>query len=137
MISLALVFPLVAGLSASQQKPGRQRNRPPAINSFTSSLMRIEVCPFYPASHKPEVELVVNAIDPDGDGLHYKYTTTDGTISGEGSLVIWNLRNVKRGPHEARVTVTDGRRGRVDAALTVFTVDAEICDRPPPPCPVI
>ena len=83
------------------------------------------------------MDLFVKATDPDGDVLHYEYSTTDGTISGKGNLVVWNLRDVKRGAHEVRVRVTDGRGGKAEAALTVITVDASSCDRPPPPCPVI
>ena len=130
--------PLVAGLSASEQKPRRQRNRPPAIDSFTSSLTRIAICPWEtPALPKPEVELVVNATDPDADGLRYEYSTTEGTISGTGGLVLWDLRDVKPGPHEVRVTVSDGRGGKADGSLTVTTMYAGACDPPPPPCPVI
>ena len=137
-ISLALVFPLVAVLSASEQKPRRSRNRPPSIDSFTSSLTTIPVCPFFVSQlyDKPEVNLVVNATDPDGDVLQYEYSTTEGTISGKGKSVIWDLNNVLRGPHEVRVTVTDGKGGKVEAALTVTTVDAG-CDPPPPPCPIV
>jgi Big-like domain-containing protein len=140
VITFALVLPFFAVIPASEQKPRRQRNRPPSINSFTSSLTRIQICPFLPASAvigKPEVNLVVNATDPDGDSLHYQYLTTDGTIAGKGNSVIWDLRDLPRGPHEVRVTVSDGKGGKVDAAITVTTVDADICDRPPPPCPVI
>jgi Big-like domain-containing protein len=137
LISLALVLPVVAGLSASEQKPRQHRNRPPAINSFTSSAGRIPICEFSPDSNRPEVDLFVNATDPDDDALHYDYSTTDGIISGEGNLVVWALRDVKRGPHEVRVTVTDGRGGKADAALTVITVDHPACDKPPPPCPEI
>ena len=100
----------------------------------------VQICPFLPASAvtgNPEVNLVVNATDPDSDPLHYEYSTTEGTISGKGNSVLWDLRNLPRGPHEVRVTVTDGKGGKVDAALTVTTADASICDPPPPPCPVI
>ena len=127
-MSLALVCPLVAGLSASEQKPRRQRNRPPAIDSFTSSLTRIEIFPWgqTAALPKPEVELVVNATDPDADGLRYEYSTTEGTISGTGSLVLWDLRDVKRGPHEVRVTVTDGRGGFEPACVTTGSCTTKI-----------
>ena len=139
LISLALVFPLIAVLSASEQKPRRQRNRPPSIASFTSSSTTLRICPFFLSlsSDKPEVNLVVNATDPDGDELQYAYSVRDGTISGRGKSVIWDLKNVLRGPHEVRVRVTDGRGGKVEAALTVTTVDSGICDPPPPPCPVV
>lgn len=79
----------------------------------------------------------MNAVDPDGDVLNYEYSTTEGTISGKSRLVVWDLDNVKRGPHEVRVIVTDGRGGKVEAALRVITVDSSTCDPPPPPCPEI
>jgi thiol-disulfide isomerase/thioredoxin len=83
------------------------------------------------------VALIVNATDPDGDSLHYEYSITEGTISDKGKSVIWDLRRVPYGPHEVRVTVTDGRGGKVEASLTVTTVEPGACDPPPPPCPVI
>jgi hypothetical protein len=139
VISFALVLP-VAG-AASQQKARQQPNRPPSIKSFSSSLTRIQICPFFPnggvGSHKPEVQLLVNASDPDGDSLNYRYSIREGTISGEGTLVLWDLKGLPRGPHEVRVTVTDAKGGEANAVLIVTTLDASICDPPPPPCPVI
>ncbi len=79
----------------------------------------------------------MNAIDPDSDELHYEYSATDGTISGKGQLVVWDLRDVRRGPHEVRVTITDGKGGKVEAALTVTTIDSPTCDPPRSPCPEI
>ena len=138
IILLALVIPLVAGLAASEQKPRRERNRSPSIESFTSSKATISACEFHPDFFdKPVVDLLVNATDPDGDELQFQYSTTEGTISGKGKSVIWDLKNVPRGAHEVRVTVTDGKGGKVEAALIVTTVDSGTCDPPPPPCPVI
>jgi len=100
----------------------------------------IQVCPFVPnsaVSGKPDVDLIVTATDPDGDVLHYEYSTSDGKISGQGKLVVSDLNKVLRGKHAVRVTVTDGKGGKAEAALTVTTVDSGTCDPPPPPCPVI
>ena len=140
ILSFALVFPAVGIFPDFGQKARRQPNRPPSIHSFTSSLTTIQICPFLPSStvsDKPEVRLVVTATDPDGDSLHYEYLTTEGTISGEGRSVLWDLHGLQRGPHEVRVRVTDGKGGRVDGTLTVTTTDAAICDPPPPSCPEI
>jgi len=140
VISFSLVFPVVGILPGLEQKARRQPNRPPSIDSFTSSLTTIRICPFLPSaavSDKPEVTLVVTANDPDGDSLHYEYLTTEGTISGEGRSVLWDLNGLKRGPHEVRVRVTDGKGGKVVGTLTVTTTDAPGCDPPPPPCPKI
>ena len=47
------------------------------------------------------------------------------------------MKGATRGPHEVRVTVTDGKGGKAEASLTVTIVDSGSCDPPPPPCPVI
>jgi hypothetical protein len=79
----------------------------------------------------------VNATDPDGDALQYEYSQTEGSISGKGKSVIWNLNNVLRGPHEVRVTVTDEKGGKIEAALTVTIADSGSCDPSPRSCPVV
>lgn len=140
MILFALAFPLVGVFPNSEQKQRRRSNRPPSIRSFTSSLTTIQICPFASSVGvfaEPEVTLVVTATDPDGDSLHYEYFVTEGTISGEGKSVLWDLHDLPRGPHDVRVTVTDGKGGKVEDALTVTTIDSPTCDPPPPPCPVI
>lgn len=138
MIWFALVFPLVGVFPTSEQRARRKRNRPPSIQSFTSSLTMIRICPFLPTSavsDKPEVTLVVTATDPDRDSLDYEYLIEEGTISGKGRSVLWHLHGLPRGPHKVRVKVTDGKGGKADATLTVTTTDASECDPPPPPCP--
>ena len=140
VVSFASVCLVITLLPASQQKARQKTNRPPSIESFTSSARTIPICPFVTivSVHvKPEVQLVVEASDPDADSLNYEYSVREGTVSGKGSSVLWDLRDLPRGPHEVRVTVTDGKGGKAEAALTVTTVDADICDPPPPPCPVI
>ena len=121
--------------SGSEQKLQKLRNRSPSIESFTSSSRTVDICPF--SGRKPEVELFVQATDVDADPLNYEYSVNEGTISGRGNLVVWNLDGLPRGPHKVRVTVSDEKGGKVDATLTVTTVDAGICDPPRPPCPVI
>lgn len=128
---------LFVALPTAEQKTRRQPNRPPVIHSFFSSQNVIQICPFFPGFGKPEVTLEVVAKDPDGDSLNYEYSNTEGVISGTGSSVIWNLDRLPRGPHKIHVTVTDGKGGKAIAALSVITADASVCDRPPPPCPVV
>ena len=41
------------------------------------------------------------------------------------------------GLHEVHVTVTDGKGGKAKGTVTVRTVDADGCDPPPKPCPLI
>lgn len=137
VILFTLLFQVVAVIPASEQKPRRQKNRSPSIDSFTSSSTRVEICQFSSIFRKPEVELVVNATDPDGDSLYYEYSTKAGTISGQGKSVLWDLRGSLLGPQQVRVTVTDGKGGKAHRDLNVTAVDAAVCDPPPPPCPQI
>lgn len=140
VFSFVLVFPFLAVSADSEQKSRRRDNRPPSIESFTSSLTTFQICPFFPTAavnDKPEVTLVVSATDPDGDSLNYQYSTTEGTISGKGRSVVWNLGGLTRGPHEVHVTVLDGRGGKATSSLIVTTADSDGCDPPPPPCPMI
>ena len=136
VISFALIFPLVGVSPGSEQTSRRQRNRPPSIESFTSSSTSVLICPFS-ALYRPEVDLFVDAKDPEGDSLDYKYSVVEGTISGKGKLVVWKLDRLPHGPHEVRVTVTDGKGGKAEAVLKVLTLEHPSCDPPPPPCPVV
>jgi hypothetical protein len=137
LLASALLVPFLAVSTNSEQKRRQHGNRPPLIESFTSSSRIIRVCPFFPLFDKPEVTLLVKATDADGDSLHYEYSSTEGTISGEGTSVVWNLDGAPRGPHEIHVTVSDRKGGNATASLTVTTVDAGTCDPPPSPCPVL
>jgi hypothetical protein len=137
VLAFALLFPFIAVSTSSEQKSRQRGNRPPSIESFTSSSRIIQVCPFSSLFDKPEVTLLVKATDPDGDSLYYQYSSTEGTISGEGTSVVWNLDGVPRGPHEIHLTVSDRKGGDTATSLTVTTVDAGTCDPPPPPCPVL
>jgi hypothetical protein len=136
VILIAVLWPFVPSQPA-QQESQRQTNRPPVISSFSSSRRLIEVCPFSEHFPKPHVDLLVIASDPDGDSLVYEYSITEGAISGKGRQVIWDLDRALRGPHEVRVTVTDGKGGKATDVLSVTTVDAGACDPPLPPCPLV
>lgn len=140
VLSSVIVSALAVVSSGANQKSQRKSNRPPSLESFTSSLKLVRICPFVPTSadsDKPEVTLFVNATDPDGDGLLYEYSVKEGKISGEGKSVVWHLDAVPRGPHVVQVTLSDGYGGQTTGALTVTTVDADACHPPPPLCPVI
>jgi hypothetical protein len=54
------------------------------------------------------VQLAANATDPDGDMLLYTWSTTGGSITGDGSNVTWDLSDVQPGTYTASVEVDDG-----------------------------
>ena len=83
---------LVAFLSLPQafaQKPTvvSAVNRPLEL-SLTADTNVVSACSDGGA---PQVRLKANAVSPGGFPIQYKWTTTNGTISGDGPEVTWNL----------------------------------------------
>ena len=59
-------------------------------------------------------KITIDASDPDGDILHYRWASSNGTITGNGPSGTWRraLKNNNELVHgTATVTVTDGRGG--------------------------
>jgi hypothetical protein len=60
-------------------------------------------------------KITIDASDPDGDVLHYSWTCSNGTITGNGPSGTWRRalkdNNNALVPGTATVTVTDGRGG--------------------------
>jgi len=112
-----------------------QRNRPPAIHSFTSSQSNIDLCPFVQGiTCGSVVKLGVSADDPDKDKLVYRYWVSAGQIVGSGAEVNWDLSRSTRGSETAIVEVTDGKNGRASSLLRVNIRPCPNCD---PACPVL
>ncbi|MBK6785355.1 MAG: PKD domain-containing protein [Saprospiraceae bacterium] len=66
------------------------------------------------------VNIIVLAVDPDGDPLTYSYVVTGGAISGIGPNVSWTAPSTP-GAHSVTVTVSDGKGGTAtgNGSLTV------------------
>ena len=137
--SSMVVFALVAAFADPGAQMSRQvrarRNRPPTIQSFTSSMNRIDYCPFVSggscSSSGTFVTLRVKASDPDNNRLTYNYSVNAGAITGIGEIVNWDLFKTPLGMQTATVEVTDGQGGM---ASSVVRVDVVICGACDPPC---
>ena len=152
--SACLLLTLVFGLSVLGQaqqrnaprienKKHRPTNRPPKITSFKSSSGIITIpCPSWEspigvgctpsASH--EVDLQTEAYDPEGDTLQYKYSVTDGRITGAGSSVRWDYYKLVPDSYTVKVIVSDQHGGSASATISLKIVPCPICD---PSCPTI
>jgi hypothetical protein len=135
LILLALVTcSTIAGTQPSQRVRSK-RNRPPKIQSFTSSETEVTYCPFVeggacsPAG--PIVTLEVDAKDQDGEKLTYKYSVSAGTIVGTGAIVNWDLYKTPFGLQTATIEVSDQRGGKSTSAANVKVTICGACD---PPC---
>jgi hypothetical protein len=72
------------------------------------------------------IQLTCTASDPDGDGLSYQWSASDGDISGTGSAAIWTAPG-EVGMYDITVVVDDGHDGTDKAFLTL------IASNGPPP----
>lgn len=63
------------------------------------------------SSGQDYVALLINAADPDGDNLNYKFSVTGGRIDSSGERVLWLMQDAKEGRHKVTVEVSDGRGG--------------------------
>lgn len=129
---------LVAFLSLPQafaQKPTvvSAVNRPLEL-SLTADTNVVTACADGGA---PQVRLKANAVSPGGYPIQYKWTTSNGTISGEGPEVTWNLAGLKPGYHKASLDIRSvGSEGSCQAFSSV-SVLVNPCVAVQPVCPAI
>ena len=85
----------------------------------------------------PKVRLTANAVSPGGYPIKYIWTTSDGTIIGEGPVVSWNLAGLKPGYHKASLDIQSiGSDGSCQAFSSV-SVLVNPCVVVQPVCPAI
>ncbi len=80
------------------------------------------------------VSLSAKAASPNGNTIHYRWTTSSGSIKGDGASVSWDLTGAKAGFHRAFLAI-DSSSG--DEACEAFSSIAVLvkCPPPPPVCP--
>jgi outer membrane protein OmpA-like peptidoglycan-associated protein len=59
------------------------------------------------------------ASDPDSDPLTYSWTTSGGTVEGNGADARWNSSNAAPGAYSVKVRVDDGRGGTADCSTDI------------------
>jgi len=129
---------LVAFLSLPQafaQKPTvvSAVNRPLEL-SLTADTNVVSACADGGA---PQVRLKANAVSPGGYPIQYKWSTSNGTISGEGPEVTWNLAGLNPGYHKASLDIRSvGSEGSCQAFSSV-SVLVKPCVAVQPVCPAI
>ena len=85
----------------------------------------------------PKVRLKANAVSPGGYPIKYKWTTTAGTISGEGADVVWNLAGLKPGYHKASLDIQSVGSDSSCQAFSSVSVLINACAVVQPVCPNI
>jgi len=85
-------------------------NQPPTITNLTAAQIQV-----YP-SGTTEIQCV--ASDADGDKLNFSWSTTGGSFSGAGPIVVWQAPK-QYGTYEVKVTVSDGKGGSTQMGLNL------------------
>lgn len=85
----------------------------------------------------PRIKLTANAVSPGGYPIKYRWTTSAGTVIGEGPVVEWNLAGLKPGYHKASLDIQSvGSDGSCQAFSSV-SVLVNPCVVVQPVCPAI
>jgi hypothetical protein len=138
LLGMILLVLSVIGLAQTgkRKKPlAMPPNHPPTV-SLTASVNAITLpCPPHMVSHSQacptsantSLLLTAKANDPDGDTLLYTYTVSGGRITGEGSVVSWDLSGLGAGPLTANVEVDDANGGVVTATTTMTIILCSDC----------
>lgn len=133
-IALAALFGLFSSGPADAQKPTASVASAPLKINLTPDTTVVSACANADAQL---VQLNAKAVSPSGNPIKYKWTTTAGTISGEGPSVTWNLAGVKPGYHKALLDiVSTGSDGECNA-FSSTTVLVNACAPVRPVCPAV
>ena len=85
----------------------------------------------------PRVRLTATAHSPDGYPIQYRWTTSAGTIIGEGPEVTWNLAGLKPGYHKASLDIQSVGAAGACQAFSSVNVLVNPCVAVQPVCPAI
>lgn len=100
-----------------------QPNRPPRISDLQADQGKVN-----PGA---TVRISATAVDDDGDTIAYRWTCDQGSISGQGSSVVWTAPD-RIGTYAIRLAVDDGR-GSTDSDSVSVRVSSETVVTPSDP----
>lgn len=133
-----IVFVLaLCALPAGAQKPTAAVASAPLRLNLTSSTAVVSACSDSANPNGSQVQLTAAAVSPSGNPIAYKWTTSGGTITGDGPQVTWNLAGLKPGYHKASLDIiSSGSDGECQAFSSV-TVLVNPCAPVRAVCPAV
>ena len=112
-VGLGIAVIMVMLFNSCLVAPEPKGNKPPVISSLEAEYMDV-----YPGGGS-DIRCV--ASDPEGDALQFNWSSTGGTLTGEGSAVKWESPN-DYGDYHVMVIVKDNNGGSAEATLTMSVV---------------
>jgi hypothetical protein len=131
---IALVMSLSAVHVFAQKPQVVSAANAPLSLSLTSDVNAVRACD---NSGAPQVQLTAKAVSPGGNPIKYKWTPSDGVISGEGPVVTWNLAGLKPGYHKASLDIQSAGSDGTCQAFSSVSVLVNPCAEVRPVCPAI
>lgn len=134
MAPIALVTMLLSQQALAQKATVVKSVNAPLTLSLSSNSTTVSACT---EAGGPKVQLTAKAVSPGGNPIKYRWTTSGGTVAGEGPNVTWDLTGLKPGYHKASLDIqTNGVDGECHAFSSV-SVLVSPCPVIPPVCPTI
>jgi len=131
---IALVAAIFALPSFAQKTTVVSAGNAPLSLSLTADSNIVTACADGGA---PRVKLMAKAVSPGGYPIKYRWTTSAGTIIGEGAEVTWNVAGLKPGYHKASLDIQSVGSDNSCQAFSSVSVLVNPCAVVQPVCPNI
>jgi len=112
-IGLGIVMVLVMFFGACLVTSEPQGNKPSLISSLEAEYISV-----YPRGAS-EIRCVVS--DPESDAVQFTWSSTGGTLTGDGATVTWEAP-IDYGDYHIMVIAKDGNGGSAEATLTISVI---------------
>jgi len=112
-IGLGIVVVLAVLCSACLVSPEPKGNKPPVISSLEAEYINV-----YPGGAS-EIRCVTS--DPEDDAVQFKWSSTGGSLMGDGPTITWQAPN-DYGDYHIMVIAKDGSGGSAEATLTISVI---------------
>ncbi|MBC8276418.1 MAG: hypothetical protein H8E40_15815 [Chloroflexi bacterium] len=110
-LSIVMVLVMLCGACLVTAEP--QGNKPPVISSLEAEYVNV-----YPRGAS-EIRCV--ASDPESDAVQFRWSSTGGTLTGDGATVTW-AAPIDYGDYHIMVIAKDGNGGSAEATLTIGVI---------------
>lgn len=110
-LSIVMVLVMLCGACLVAAEP--KGNKPPVISSLEAEYKSV-----YP---KGASEIRCVASDPESDAVQFRWSSTGGSVTGEGTTVTWAAPS-DYGDYHIMVIAKDGNGGSAEATLTVSVI---------------
>ena len=112
-IGLGIVVAFTVLHGACLVAPGTEVNEPQLISSLEAQYMNV-----YPRGAS-EIKCVTST--PQGDAVQFRWSTSGGTLKGEGATVTWQAPNAY-GDYYIMVVAEDSSGGSGEAVITISVI---------------